>query len=100
MYAGFAGAASAAGGGPASAGLEATGAAAGCAGQRGSKKGPAIPSPAPSAIPRIDGQGAQVDATLETRWRRVLESIGHDRARWQVPEEDVGNAGPGGEAPA
>ena len=49
---------------------------------------------------RIDGQGAQVDATLETRWRRVLESIGHDRARWQVPEEDVGNAGPGGEAPA
>lgn len=31
---------------------------------------------------RIDGQGAQVDATLETRWRRVLESIGHDHARW------------------
>jgi hypothetical protein len=33
---------------------------------------------------RIDGQGAQVDATLETRWRRVLESIGHERARWEV----------------
>ena len=49
---------------------------------------------------RIDGQGAQVDATLETRWRRVLESIGHDRARWQVPDEDAGNAGRGGEAPA
>ena len=49
---------------------------------------------------RIDGQGAQVDATLETRWRRVLESIGHDRARWQVPDEDAGNTGPSGEAPA
>ena len=49
---------------------------------------------------RIDGQGAQVDATLETRWRRVLESIGHDRARWQVPDEDAANADQGGEAPA
>ena len=49
---------------------------------------------------RIDGQGAQVDATLETRWRRVLESIGHDRARWKVPEEYAGNAGQGGEARA
>lgn len=37
---------------------------------------------------RIDGQGAQVDATLETRWRRVLESIGHERARWQVADAD------------
>ncbi|HAF56578.1 MAG TPA: flagellar assembly protein FliH [Thauera sp.] len=46
---------------------------------------------------RIDGQGAQVDATLETRWRRVLESIGHDRARWQVRDEDPGQ---GEEAPA
>ena len=34
------------------------------------------------------------------RWRRVLESIGHDRARWQVPDEDAGNTGPSGEAPA
>jgi flagellar assembly protein FliH len=49
---------------------------------------------------RIDGQGAQVDATLETRWRRVLESIGHDRARWQVPAEDATKAGPSGQAPA
>ena len=49
---------------------------------------------------RIDGQGAQVDATLETRWRRVLESIGHDRARWQMPDEDAGNTGQSGEAPA
>lgn len=39
---------------------------------------------------RIDGQGAQVDATLETRWRRVLESIGHEHARWQVPEGESG----------
>lgn len=49
---------------------------------------------------RIDGQGAQVDATLETRWRRVLESIGHDRARWQVPAEGASKAGPSGQAPA
>jgi len=42
---------------------------------------------------RIDGQGAQVDATLETRWRRVLESIGHERARWHVAEEaEAGDA--------
>jgi len=40
---------------------------------------------------RIDGQGAQVDATLETRWRRVLESIGHERARWQVPTDEAGD---------
>ena len=49
---------------------------------------------------RVDAGGAQVDATLETRWRRVLESIGHDRARWQVPDEDAANADQGGEAPA
>jgi flagellar assembly protein FliH len=41
---------------------------------------------------RVDGQGAQVDATLETRWRRVLESIGHEHARWHV-EEDEADAG-------
>lgn len=35
---------------------------------------------------KIDGQGAQVDATLDTRWRRVLESIGQEHALWQVPE--------------
>ena len=50
---------------------------------------------------RIDGQGAQVDATLETRWRRVLESIGHERARWHVAEEaDAGDAtGPVADTP-
>lgn len=47
---------------------------------------------------RIDGQGAQVDATLETRWRRVLESIGHERARWQLPADDAPPAPAGGEA--
>lgn len=49
---------------------------------------------------RIDGLGAQVDATLETRWRRVLESIGHDRARWQVPEDEERATDSGGEAAA
>ena len=50
---------------------------------------------------RIDGQGAQVDATLETRWRRVLESIGHERARWRVADEaDAGDAtGPVADTP-
>lgn len=32
---------------------------------------------------RIDSAGAQVDATLETRWRRVLETLGRERAEWQ-----------------
>lgn len=37
---------------------------------------------------RIDAQSAQIDGTLETRWRRVLESIGRERARFQVPTDD------------
>jgi len=36
---------------------------------------------------RIDSAGAQVDATLETRWRRVLDSLGRDHAQWQPPPE-------------
>ncbi len=47
----------------------------------------------------IDGQGAQVDATLETRWRRVLESIGHERARWQVTDEETAGDDTGPAAP-
>lgn len=40
---------------------------------------------------RIETSGAQIDGTLETRWRRVLESIGRERARWQLPaDEDHG----------
>nr|WP_286206655.1 flagellar assembly protein FliH [Thauera linaloolentis] len=38
---------------------------------------------------RIDAQGAQVDATLETRWRRVLESLGREHARFS-PADDGG----------
>ncbi len=38
---------------------------------------------------RIDSLGAQVDATLERRWRRILESLGHERAAWQ-PTDDGG----------
>ncbi|MCK6408269.1 MAG: flagellar assembly protein FliH [Thauera sp.] len=40
---------------------------------------------------RIDGPGAQVDATLATRWRRVLESIGHERASWQLTDTAPGD---------
>ncbi len=32
---------------------------------------------------RIDALGAQVDATLEARWRRVLETLGRERALWE-----------------
>ncbi len=36
---------------------------------------------------RANTGGAQVDATLETRWRRVLESLGHEHARFVVVDE-------------
>ncbi|MBN8440742.1 MAG: flagellar assembly protein FliH [Thauera sp.] len=36
---------------------------------------------------RIDSAGAQVDATLETRWRRILESLGREHAQWQPTEQ-------------
>lgn len=42
---------------------------------------------------RIDSGGAQIDGTLETRWRRVLESIGRERARWQLPAADCDGGG-------
>ncbi len=41
---------------------------------------------------RIDAQSAQIDGSLETRWRRVLESIGREHARFHVPADD-GEAG-------
>ncbi|MFT3758703.1 flagellar assembly protein FliH [Thauera sp.] len=37
---------------------------------------------------RIDTQGAQLDATLETRWRRVLESLGRDHMRFSPADAD------------
>jgi len=37
---------------------------------------------------RIDAQGAQLDATLETRWRRVLESLGRERAQFAPQDAD------------
>ncbi|WP_341648980.1 FliH/SctL family protein [Thauera humireducens] len=37
---------------------------------------------------RIDTQGAQLDATLETRWRRVLESLGREHAQF-APQDAV-----------
>jgi len=35
---------------------------------------------------RVEGQGTLVDATLQTRWRRVLESIGHEKAAWATTD--------------
>ncbi|WP_068636384.1 flagellar assembly protein FliH [Thauera butanivorans] len=37
---------------------------------------------------RIDTQGAQLDATLETRWRRVLESLGREHMRFSPADPD------------
>lgn len=34
---------------------------------------------------KVEAAGAQIDATLETRWRRVLETLGREKAHW-VPE--------------
>lgn len=36
---------------------------------------------------RVDAGGAQVDATLETRWRRVLESLGREHAHFSERAE-------------
>ncbi len=36
---------------------------------------------------RVDAGGAQVDATLETRWRRVLEALGREHALFTVSDE-------------
>lgn len=35
---------------------------------------------------RVEASGAQIDATMETRWRRVLESLGRSNARWAVED--------------
>lgn len=32
---------------------------------------------------RIEAAGAQIDATMETRWRRVLESLGRKHSPWE-----------------
>ncbi|MDR2031683.1 MAG: flagellar assembly protein FliH [Azoarcus sp.] len=36
---------------------------------------------------RVDTESAQVDATMETRWRRVLESLGRPHAPWGKEKE-------------
>ncbi|GAB4174387.1 MAG: flagellar assembly protein FliH [Rhodocyclaceae bacterium] len=38
---------------------------------------------------RVESAGSQIDATLETRWRRVLESIGHGQP-WLEAEAPPG----------
>ncbi|PKO58654.1 MAG: flagellar assembly protein FliH [Betaproteobacteria bacterium HGW-Betaproteobacteria-19] len=37
---------------------------------------------------RVEASGAQIDATMDTRWRRVLESLGKDEAEWTPPEAE------------
>ncbi|MDR2092928.1 MAG: flagellar assembly protein FliH [Azoarcus sp.] len=34
---------------------------------------------------RVETPGAQIDATMETRWRRVLDSLGRQHALWTPP---------------
>lgn len=36
---------------------------------------------------RIESAGAQIDATMETRWRRILENLGRHDAQWTRDEE-------------
>jgi flagellar assembly protein FliH len=37
---------------------------------------------------RIEASGSQIDATLQTRWRRILQNLGCGEANWDVgPEE-------------
>jgi flagellar assembly protein FliH len=35
---------------------------------------------------RLDGAGSEIDATVETRWRRILEGLGCTDTAW--PEHD------------
>lgn len=35
---------------------------------------------------RLEAANSQVDATVETRWRRVLEGLGRAGAAWQAPQ--------------
>lgn len=48
---------------------------------------------------RIDSAGAQVDATLETRWRRILETLGREHAEWQPAYPHNSAPSPGAERP-
>lgn len=36
---------------------------------------------------RVETPGAQIDATMETRWRRTIESLGREFTQW-IPESD------------
>lgn len=36
---------------------------------------------------RVDSAGAQIDASMETRWRRVLENLGRHDARWHEADD-------------
>ncbi|MDR2881834.1 MAG: hypothetical protein LBV29_08060 [Azoarcus sp.] len=36
---------------------------------------------------RVETPGAQIDATMETRWRRAIESLGREHTPW-TPSSD------------
>jgi flagellar assembly protein FliH len=36
---------------------------------------------------RIEASGSQIDATVETRWRRILENLGRDETDWDVERQ-------------
>jgi len=35
---------------------------------------------------KVESSGAQIDASMDTRWRRVLESLGREDAAWKTDE--------------
>jgi flagellar assembly protein FliH len=54
---------------------------------------------------RVETPGAQIDATMETRWRRVLDSLGRQHAPWSPlppgnPQTAMTEEAPAGEPPA
>ncbi|MDR0634995.1 MAG: flagellar assembly protein FliH [Azoarcus sp.] len=42
---------------------------------------------------RVEAAGAQIDATMETRWRRVLDSLGRQHAPWSGAPSPAPRAG-------
>jgi flagellar assembly protein FliH len=36
---------------------------------------------------KVEASGSQIDATLQTRWRRVLENLGQSETRWEIKDE-------------
>ncbi|MDR1463423.1 MAG: flagellar assembly protein FliH [Azoarcus sp.] len=49
---------------------------------------------------RVETPGAQIDATMETRWRRVLDSLGRQHAPWSPAPPGKNRSGEAGKTAA